>query len=935
MKRRALLLAAPLAVALVASCADLQPLDAGTCGNKVVDANEQCDTFGVGGTTACRAGDCKFDCSGDYTCPKGRGYGCDYGSGACAQPAGTFRQSATTFAADVTQLAVADFDGDHRADVLSQGPSGSAVHFFEASGALANPTNVPIGGGRIVTGSLTGDGLASLTVVDPALKLDLATKTIGSPVGGTLNVWRSRSDRTILPTIYPSFPIPVMDGSALVVTGVAGGVVGDDIFVIFDTLMVPGFKGALAYIYSGQKGTETIEVTPLDATVADFAGAMPVAIQFPSEGCDRMVLAPRGAKGAAVFPLCKANAAGAAVPNVPPTVLGAPTPYDGPQVLPLIVALPPGATVDGGAFFVDAVDSTGKVAAPDGVRDLLIAATLGTDHLFVAPGTALLKDQSDYVLSDKFVAFPWPKVLARPTAAPLAVGMLDGDDVLDWVAADGVHFGDVPIAAPYVAAPSAWAEAAVIPTAIYNDVVARSASAVDYYKGTHSTLLNHLAYPLGGQATHLALGDFDGDLVLDVAVTVTGDADSLAAQAAGRPTSDALSILYGKIVGFPEAPIAAGRLPSIMEIEPGYLSWFFGTPDGVSGIAAISATPSTAPAPDGGTAPPTLYASAIEGSTLRQLTAPLQLALASDPSIKGAGLDVLVGHFTPSGKSPPPNPLGNDLVAWALDVATYTMTKKVQANLWYAAVSGDAVIDSANFAVSDPLTLDPAQLAFASLAAIDLDPPSDEPVDEIVLLAPASGCGAGKKFVAGTFATYAIKPGSGGGPATFASRQAPSASTTFNGCNPPARGVAALSIPLQVADFDGDGSSDLLVFSVDEGEKPVARVYLNDRSGQLATDPAHVIDLAVPPDTVDVAAVRAKTDGTTSIAILGATAVTLASLDLSTHAFVVAQSPAFTIGAVPVDIAAGDVNGDGVDDLVVATEGSIEVHLGDVLARSR
>src|SRR4028119_2046392 len=90
----------PAALALTAlalgACARLPELAVGACGNGVVEAGEDCDTFASEGLSCRARGElnaCRFACSRqgggpESACPAG--WGCGVDDGICRAPSGTF-----------------------------------------------------------------------------------------------------------------------------------------------------------------------------------------------------------------------------------------------------------------------------------------------------------------------------------------------------------------------------------------------------------------------------------------------------------------------------------------------------------------------------------------------------------------------------------------------------------------------------------------------------------------------------------------------------------------------------------------------------------------------------------------------------------------------------------------------------------------------------
>src|SRR5579883_2961361 len=110
MRSAAARLASLALAASLACCADLPSLDAGVCGNGVIDPGEDCDTYPVGPGTSCRppgdpVGQCRLDCTpgSGHACPSGWGCGTD---AVCREPNGSFVRQQQVVAADAWRLAM-------------------------------------------------------------------------------------------------------------------------------------------------------------------------------------------------------------------------------------------------------------------------------------------------------------------------------------------------------------------------------------------------------------------------------------------------------------------------------------------------------------------------------------------------------------------------------------------------------------------------------------------------------------------------------------------------------------------------------------------------------------------------------------------------------------------------------------------------------------
>ena len=167
---------------------------------------------------------------------------------------------------------------------------------------------------------------------------------------------------------------------------------------------------------------------------------------------------------------------------------------------------------------------------------------------------------------------------------PLAIGHLNDDGVLDFVDTQGIHLsqiagqggnggsgqggngGNADVTYETVAAPpigATWDQALIVDlngNGMIDVVAASSASAgLDFYNGAGGGLFGYAKVPTTGAPKHLAIGDFDGDLLSDLAIAEQGSVEV---------GGDALSVLFGQPAGAPALPISFGRLGEIRQIVP-------------------------------------------------------------------------------------------------------------------------------------------------------------------------------------------------------------------------------------------------------------------------------------------------------------------------------------------------------------------------------
>jgi hypothetical protein len=461
----------------------------------------------------------------------------------------------------------------------------------------------------------------------------------------------------------------------------------------------------------------------------------------------------------------------------------------------------------------------------------------------------------------------------------LAVGDLDGDGKVDCVDRDGVLLsstsGRIPGSAFFTRARIRDVNHDGLP-----DAVAISSNGVDVYIGTGTAAMNHRFYDIPN-ANALALGDVDGDFNVDLIVSA-GD----------HPSS--FSVLYGNAGGYPSDPLPVGAVTATESLSAGEVTWFFGDPsDSIASFVAMAYD-----------AKGQLVVVPVQGHSDRQLTSPFVLTISKAPlfgrSVPLIGATSIIptdaGPRTAVSMlaTPPVEPMDGGADAEVLPLS-----------VWSALTNDVGVFDTPDLvAPADGGFVLPASLtsaAGAAIAAVDLDPSANDG-DELVVVVPADGATPGTITV--------VKNG------------AQTAQTPFAGF---ARGVAGASVPVRVttADFDGDGLTDvLIVFGLsagDAGPAPLgAMVLFNDGQG-------HLVDAATLPlgDAGGAASVHAKADGTAQVVGVGPGGAGLFSVLPGTRTFdpgVPLPLPA-TFDDV-VDVIAADVNGDGVDDLVVGRNGS-------------
>ncbi len=468
------------------------------------------------------------------------------------------------------------------------------------------------------------------------------------------------------------------------------------------------------------------------------------------------------------------------------------------------------------------------------------------------------------------------------TGSLLAVGDVDGDKSGDWVEANGV-----PLATTKTLVTAKLTKAMVrdVNGDGFADIVGIGPGGAWFFFGTGTALLTPSFSPLDGTPSQLVVSDFDGDRVDDVLVGTNLGTES-----------SKLWIQWGRSRQFPEPPIAIGTLPSrnIQDMSGGTLLPY------LSNGASTSATAVALILTRRSTPPQALEAPVLFGSPSRVLQSPFGITkVTMTGQQKGQVVMIVAGHFA-----------GSDHEGLALVTQDDDDTSSSHGfRLWSAPSTEDAQLDPSTLVRSTQLLplASPIDLVETSPwdrplgTAIDLDV---DGIDELVLLAPPQSTTDRRK-----------------GALIVARLGADGFSSQAQDIGAAAKFTAPLWM-LRAADLDGDGKKDVILLFTDAPNHWVVRVVVTRGDGKL--DLSRALDVVLPMGEIptDVAALRTDpASARRTLAIVTADHVHLAAWTKDGSAF---DTPS-VLPAGGSTIAAGDIDGDGVDDLVVGRALTVSV----------
>jgi hypothetical protein len=838
---------------LLGGCSQLPEIAPNQCGNAVVEALEDCDTFSPGNGLACRkkgaAGECHWDCSigsdgKRLPCPKG--WGCDP-SGLCRIPRGDFEAPRVSAIGSTSALQAADFDGDGRSDLLSMQPldlfgqTRVRFHYFDERAALSETRLFPKLMIGPFVGDLSDDGLA-----------DVAFSTL------QVGVLLGRADRSWVPETFSSYRVAGSSVHMLAIADDPGGSVGQSssLIVVASLDEGPGFyipdlvKGALRRLGGVDGVPERLIGGPVSGQVIEGVPCRQIAFALGGESHFSLLALCEGTISA---PEWKTELTADVFQTEPPSVIQA-----APQI----------------------ADMNG-----DGHLDVLLATAAGL-YVSLGDGHSLAK------------AKPFSITLAEESKAPdhfpmpLALGDFSGDGLVDFVFKDYllVSVRDSltrKVAYRPLLSYAEWNVALIAD--LDRDGAPEVAAAserrldIDLVSGTGTSFV-WSRVPTGAPVRALSTGDYDGDSIGDLAFVE---------QASVEGERDSLKIAFGTAFGEPLPPVDVARIGHVEELGT------FQDP-GLAGLTLVSTEIRAGNA--------TVLVTLLDGTPDRLPYAPYMLVDFSEADsslVTSAALALSAGSFTA--------PKAKDVLALARIpiVADFQSNpvlecqlKKREYDFWLlAGLETSQSRQTPLKGLLDP-RLEPAETCDTGIthigavgAAADLN---RDGRDEAIWAMPADeGAGCGIAIVG------VPKDGS-----AIAVQWEPL--ILEEPCDRP---------QIMPLDADSDGFTDIALLTRSPGAKDRSLVVLWNDHGQFSVArKTRVNPIGDSPEAF--AALEATPRRPLTIAYVARGAVILRAAQPS-RTFSDVRRPQ----AVPSAnaIAAGDFDGDGVQDLAVAASGNLSV----------
>jgi hypothetical protein len=908
------LVAVLLAAALQSSCLLLPGYEETGCGDSILGVDEDCDGRHVPAGGTCGAPEsehaCHYICGGDdgAVCPAGWGCGLD---GRCYQPRGSFEDPDPGVFLPIRVSAVSDVDGDGYADLMGHSDTTLSVRFSDGAGQFGDGfvMSIPRPTGPLWFAPLDDDALTDALI----------------PLGPALLAFAGQSARELDSFLFPSitFPESLHDATGAVVESEEPGLVADsEMLLIHDLVDGSGnIQGRMEFLDTQcpndptdgiplPDGLLAVDLTqglrdsvdrPVPTADLDGDGVTEFALAFPGSS----LLYLYGSNGALTCPL--------------------PAPY---AAMPQI-ALPSGTSLSSLNVLFAHLDGAGGIDLLLPVYDdqarLRVMAARSQDGTFAPPA---------------FV----PELEALPVdfdeqRVPLAAADLDGNGLADYVMPRGIYLaiaaegGPTELVQVAAARQAGWTDAEI--TDVNGDgaldVIATSSErGIDWLVNAGLigpfVRFNRFLVDTASRPTHLRTGDFNGDQLSDV----------IALEELAGDLYD-LTVVFSSPSGVPGEAVRSGRVRRpVWFIGPGQIPELNTKEiDGVTDLFILS---------DLGDGKSGIYA--LQGSTSQQLISPfLAFPLTPGPTADNpVVVAATVGDFLAEAADDPAE-RRRFIAAIAVPEAAFRGRPGGDDGVIDAPSSLVLLASSAAgelSQVSPPVRLGSLRELNARCALWltgDLDDPEGEgaPRDELIAVESLRPCPFDTSDAfGGPPAIQILRLPSDSGPAPVAP------ASTIVQAAPDLADVSSA----RLVDLDGDRKRDLLLFGYTSEQQWVVTILWNDERcpASLCAEQSTRLSLpdyappvgeqpAFPPiggdplDTwrpvVDVVPVQVTGDARPELAVLyNGYGPNLLIFEATAEAPRALTSPS-AAGSIPLELgyatsmSAGDVNGDGLDDLVV------------------